>query len=57
MQIYKVIILLSVTVFLKYNFIFLIVPLSLNNTEDKVALTLEKFLKVNNKLEAKTKLY
>lgn len=57
MQIYKVIIFLSVTVFLKYNFIFLIVPLSLNNTEDKVALTLEKFLKVNNKLEAKTKLY
>lgn len=57
MQIYKVIILLSVTVFLKYNFIFLIVTLSLNNTEDKVALTLEKFLKVNNKLEAKTKLY
>lgn len=57
MQIYKVIILLSVTVFLKYNFIFLIVPLSLNNTEDKVALTLEKFLKVNNKLKAKTKLY
>lgn len=57
MQIYKVIILLSVTVFLKYNFTSLIAPLSLNNTEDKIALILEKFLKVNNKLEAKTKLY
>lgn len=38
-----------------YIYIY-IVLLSLNKIEDEIALTLAKFLKANNKLEAKTKL-